>query len=226
MNNINGIKYFTHKRKGAEACGDIVYICDNEHVKIYSLADCIKSEIKSIEGAKYIQQKLAEYILDVPEKIFLDEELFKANCIAIIGEAIHVYSKYHHIGENEIASTLMMIIIWKRNNLARWIHVGDGIILTLQKNKIDILSRPQNSVSKQYTFCTTSKNLMRYMHIENFNEYEKIIMMTDGGMHYLYEDSHFTLKGEKLLIEGIESIKRYLDNQLVSDDYSMMEVVL
>ncbi len=171
-----------------------------------SLADGAGSCQYSDIGAEIITKKVLyflkskfSYILRYKNSIpyitnFIEDELYK------IGKSKNIDFK-------ELSSTLLFIVIKNENFIIG--HIGDGVIGVIDnKNKINVISYPENGEYSNSTFFTTSLKYKRRLRIKKgkLKNAKGFILMSDGSEESLYD------KKNKTLIDINQQIINWLEN--------------
>lgn len=221
------ITCFTCQGSKNKRCKDVAYFKETEDIGIFSLADGLNSQKYSDVGARIVQKALAENILNLKEKFWENtREQNQMMGIRTIKEVLDHLAKEEK-PRDQYASTLMLVAVNAETKYAVWYHLGDGMLLKKSGDgKLEILSHPQNGITRQYTYTTANGELMRYLRTESVSlaEGDSLIMMTDGAMKPFYQGRRLTAWGEKIISRGEQAIFEALQKLEPADDYSMLEV--
>ena len=205
---------FAYKGAEREKLKDVYYQMKNDKVGMIGLCDGVSTQKYSDVGAYEVQKAIwimLEKMVDF-SNITKYELKFRIGCV--INETLYRLSKQYECEEECFASTLMLVIFAMENDFYWTVHIGDGVIGIVDDNsKVKILSSPENGVTKQYTYTTTSGNLMKRIRIEEHYEKGFVFMMTDGISN--------ELERNKKYIEYLKTKnwKRF-ENELLSDNIS------
>ena len=166
---------------------DRVAIRENGLIKSIALADGAGSRKKSQIGAEYITNS----ICDISSVKFNTFYSYSKKRIArryknIILNSLKDASKIHSLKIDELSSTLLFVVTDGIKYIAG--HIGDGIIATIEKGKIVMLSEPENQEFANVTYFTTSPNIEKHLRI--YRGYLKsktgFILMSDGAADGLF----------------------------------------
>lgn len=226
---ITNVSYFNSQGCDTADCQDTVYLLDKGNTAVYSLADGVSSKQLSTFGAKAVQENLAAFAVNCSQFIFSTPESWvKKAFIEQIRTTMSQLSKFHHIPEEEFASTLLFIVLSKKYGKCKWIHIGDGAILKKENGQDSpkIISHPHNGITPEYTFTTASKQLERYLHIgnENLDSIENLFLATDGAFLPFYAQRNLTDFGKDTFSAGIQNLYDTLSASHPRDDFSILEI--
>lgn len=223
------IHYFTCAGKGTSLCKDTVYFRENGEHGFYSLADGLNSRKKSHIGAKIFQKAIADFWEERPESFFQKPlNVIKAEVIEIEKKVLYNLSQ-QGFNVEDYESTMMILLISEKHKRFKWMHIGDGLILKERSSgEMEIVSYPQNGITSQFTFTTTSKPHERYLRMGegNLEDIKRFMLFTDGAIAPFYKERKLTETGEDFLKRGTDVFRKVLDQLKLQDDYSMLEVRL
>ncbi len=226
---LKNITYFNCKGKNVQQCKDTLYFRENGEDGFYSLADGINSGEKSHIGARAVQKALADFWEQYPDYFFTaSNSEIRASLIEIIKEVIYNLTKGQE-RDDDYASTLLVVCISRKHDQYKWFHIGDGMIVKeLKGGLLEIESHPQNGITNQFTFTTTSENLERYIRMDGntLQDVKSFLLFTDGAMASFYRERKLTENGEEFLKKGTGVYYRILQQLEPSDDYSMLDIRL
>ncbi len=188
---------FTHKGVEREKCQDICQYKNLSNATIISLADGVSSKKKSAMGASIVQENIGWMLENEKSINMLDEENLKIKIARTIYETISTLAQWNECEESAFASTLMMAIFPENEEFYWIVHIGDGIVGIVGEGEVNVLSAPQNGITKQYTYTTTSGNLLKRIRIKKCNRRGIVFMMTDGITNEIFKNE--------------ESRKRYVE---------------
>ncbi|MDF1876123.1 protein phosphatase 2C domain-containing protein [Sulfurimonas sp. SAG-AH-194-I05] len=130
-----------HLSKGI-ACQDKVNIVQKEDFIFLGLADGAGSALYCEEAAEFILVRLS-IELDVNRDKYFNSEDTAKNITMYVEYALYTYSIVHELKFEELASTLLCVVLIKDIYLI--IHVGDGVIASInQDNELVVASEPEN----------------------------------------------------------------------------------
>ena len=77
-----------------------------------------------------------------------------------------------------LSSTFIGVIVF--NQIGMIFHVGDGFVSSISGKKIDIVSEPDNFLSKNITHFITSPDAEEHLRITRINHFDRLMLSTDG----------------------------------------------
>lgn len=124
-----------------------------------------------------------------------------------VEDRIAFEARKREIQSKDLSSTLLFVVVKNGTYIAG--HIGDGVIGCIdKKNKVSVLSHPDNGEYSNYTFFTTSKNYPNRLKIMKGETADILgfILMSDGTANSLYDNRN------KLLASVNADIINWLDN--------------
>lgn len=85
---------------------------------------------------------------------------------------------------DEFMCTLMLLVVDPVSKRYTVVHIGDGLIAKIENEKENIISYPENGVTKQYTYMVNSLHIMEHLRIKTgafVSCNTKFIVATDGA---------------------------------------------
>ena len=179
---------FTHKGVEKEKCQDICQYKDLSCGTLIALSDGVSTQENSIIGASKVQEDIARMLEKEEDLKTLDEEGLKIKIARTLYESIYQLSQQMQCSQNTFASTLMMVLFV--DNEYYWtVHIGDGIIgIINEESEVEVISAPQNGITRQYTYTTVSGNLLKRIRIKRLSKRGDVFLMTDGITNEIFKD--------------------------------------
>lgn len=193
---------------------DVVLIEENEQFLFLGIADGKSGCNYSKEGGEISLKTLFHYIIDngichIIDGRYRDEK--KYEIVRTIRRALEKEAIKLNIDDEEMSSTIVVIVVDKINQQFLTIHLGDGCIVGLNTNKkVIMLSPPCNGVTASYTWLTTDEEAPHYMRFVHgdLKDFTSVYLMSDGVDCICY--------GRDILLEG-ERILKTEDSKEIFD---------
>jgi len=130
-----------HLSKGVP-CQDKIKVVQKEDYIFLGLADGAGSALYCEEAAEFILARLS-IELDVHRDKYFNSKDTAKTITMYVEYALYTYSIIHELKFEELASTLLCVVMVKDIYLI--IHVGDGVIATIDEdNELVVASKPEN----------------------------------------------------------------------------------
>lgn len=170
-----------------ECCQDTVLCKEESDILYYGIADGQSGKLYCNIGGEevlksiyqYIKKKAIEEIIRYEYKDEIQYEILR-----IIRDRIDELSKEYSADIGEFSSTIIVLAINPKTGNYMILHIGDGGIMAERTDQsIELISRPENGITKQYTWLTTNSELLAHIRIEfgNVGSFSRIIMFSDGA---------------------------------------------
>ncbi len=209
---------------------DTIKIDRKGEILFYGLADGQSGKEYSKEGGNKVLEVVFNFIAETGiSKIitceYIDE--FQFAIIKKIRDCLSELSIKRNVDNKEFASTVMAFAYDKRDGNYLVIHLGDGCIIGAKEmNNINMISAPENGLTKNYTWLTTSSDALHHIRFVNGNikNYHRIVMCTDGVCaisrgRYVFDEA------KKLILHGKgEDIIKYVNTSFPEDDASCIVI--
>ena len=139
----------------------------------------------------------ADYCYNNGKEFFTDKRKQAAKCLIFdIQQAL--YDKAKELGTelSEMKCTLVMLCIDTKTKQYTTVHVGDGLIAKMSDVETEIISYPENGVTKQYTYMVNSSSVMQHLRIKNdcYNNLNSFFLCSDGAMENCYSTHDYIKK--------------------------------
>ena len=216
--------------KGKEKNEDVVFVDDKDCNYLFvGIADGQSLKEHSIEGGKFALSRVNEYFkkqnIGNLKLRYIDEIQYEI--ISVIRDGLNILAKEKGKNVFEFSSTLCALVIDK--NTGEWVivNLGDGVIVGITREKqVQILSYPENGVTKQYTYLTTSRNVLSHIRIGcgNAKDSSSVLLLTDG-VRGIYRDGVIPLEISALLKQNnYLEIGKIMEKLSGKDDGTMVAV--
>lgn len=196
-----------HRRRN-ETLQDVVLISQENGLSIFGLADGQSGRSHSAEGGRCVLNRIADCIkahgLREFARCSYQDEL-KYVLMRNIRRALADLKDELGLSDvRELSSTLMMIAVDEKTGEYMTIHLGDGAIIGARSDgSIRIVSEPENGMTSQYTYLSTSDDAMMHLRIAfgRIHSYSRIVMVTDGAAS-ICRGSNISLRSRRLIQEA------------------------
>lgn len=176
-----------HKQNQTE-CEDVVYTREHAFFHCCGIADgqsrkrycTVGAQNCLITAADFLENKGIESLSSYR---FTDELQFEL--IRGIRECIRTLSEEYRVDADEFASTLLLFSFNPETGNYAAVHLGDGCILGVLPNQtLRMISTPDNGMTAQYTWLTTSEDALFHLRFlfGNVKRYKRIVLLSDGAV--------------------------------------------
>ena len=204
-------------------CQDSVYSARNGTVVAIALSDGAGRDNWAAVGAKTTCMVAAQYCADhFCDLISKSEESIRFDFISNIRAALFHMSQDVNTSVKSFGATCIAVAVNKTTGEMLCIHLGDGCVLAQKETgDLQVISHPQNGISKTYTNLTTSFTGTDSIRIfaGTINSYSSILLASDGW----FSESD-------TLAETTQRIMHYLECETVprlfEDDISAISLSL
>ena len=188
-------------------CQDRVSYKENGHRQAIALVDGIGQTNKNVLAGDQIAEYLTDIMVSQFDKI-MEQEQVEMNrwLLKDIYRIIENLMQEFSMPKEEFASTIAVIGLDHDRNAYCALHLGDGIIITMN-DEIEVISYPENGFCTNQTYLTISENALQKLRrskgqIDNKTEFA---IISDGA--YRMSDLH------EMLIPLINSEEFYLETE-------------
>ncbi|MGN1168317.1 MAG: protein phosphatase 2C domain-containing protein [Lachnospiraceae bacterium] len=211
-------------RENQEEIEDVVYKRKTEKLLFWGIADGQSNKRYCVTGGKAVLEDLAEYVEKkgikyLSDRIYTDET--KYEIVQIIRKCINGLSKRYRVNKEEFSSTLVAWSADPDSGEYFIVHLGDGCIIGItDQDEVKMISAPDNGITIQYTWLTTSDDALMHLRIGfgNIGRYKNIYIMSDG-MDCICHGRNILLRGKELLKSGKpELIYEHVSKNSPEDD--------
>lgn len=110
-----------------------------------------------------------------------------------VQQALFEKAEELHTDFKEMMCTLIATLIDTQKKRYITIHVGDGLVAITENGKTDIVSYPENGITRQFTYMLNSENVMKHLRIKTgpFEPGAELFMCTDGAMEACFHKSEY-----------------------------------
>ena len=175
----------SHVKNGNLPCQDIV-LADNLNDTVFlGLADGAGSKVNSQYVAKFILDAL---FIELTGNLhfYLKTDDMQMKLTKFIESLLYSYAREERIDFEELASTLLVVVIYEDKYLL--LHIGDGLIVSIdEEDKFKILSLPENGTYANETYFINTieyKERLRISH-GNINDIRNGLLLCSDGIEDL-----------------------------------------
>ncbi|THG35951.1 PP2C family serine/threonine-protein phosphatase [Adlercreutzia caecimuris] len=176
-----------HKKSGTP-CQDKTCCLERNKVRVIALADGAGSARLSHLGAEDAVKCAANLLADEFESLY-EESDFKVQQIvaSALVRSLGALASKTGCQTKDLSSTLLAVAVKKNRFVA--LHIGDGVIGCLLRNKLVTLSEPDNGEFAHLTWFTTTSNLEEVVRVYrgDASSISGFILMSDGVEPSLYD---------------------------------------
>ena len=218
-----------NKERAAE-CEDVIYIDKASGINFFGLADGQTGKEHCCDGGKEVLSSVFRFIIKKGISQMINYEHtdeLQYELIRTIRETISKLASSAGMEKAEYASTVVAFAYDPKTYNFVLIHLGDGGIIGQGKNEeISMLSSPENGLTANYTWLTTSQDALNHLRIEfgNTRFYKRILMITDGASVFA-NGKNIPDKSKRLIASGSrEDIVSFLNESNPEDDASCIVI--
>ena len=168
-------------------CEDVYITSYEGSFHFYGLADGQTGKRFCAVGGQKVLTAIAQYVEDktIPHLChyeYVDELQYEL--IRVIRSTLSRLSEEYNADISEFSSTILAVAIDANTNDYLIIHLGDGSVVGINReNSTVMLSAPDNGITSQYTWLTTSTDAMKHLRIYkgSVEDKKRIVLLTDGA---------------------------------------------
>ena len=168
-------------------CEDVYTTRYEDPFHFYGLADGQSGKRFCAVGGQTVLTAIAKYVKDktilhLCSYAYIDELQYEL--IRMIRSTLSKLSEEYHADISEFSSTIIAVAIDANTKDYLIIHLGDGSVVGITKeNSAVMLSAPDNGITNQYTWLTTSTDAMKHLRIYkgSIENLKRIVLLTDGA---------------------------------------------
>ena len=198
-----------HKSKGEE---------NEDAIKVIVNGDCFYCVISdgagcgdfAKEAAWCTVNTTADFCYNNGYEFFTDKrEKTARNLIFDIQQTLYEQAKKLNTDLSQMMSTLVLLCIDSKTMQYTTVHVGDGLIAKISDDDTEIISYPENGVTKQYTYMVNSQSVLQHMRVKNgiYNKTDSFFLCSDGVVENCYTTQKYVER-----INTIEMHDRFNDD--------------
>ena len=216
--------------KRESECEDVIYIDGIPGLRFWGLADGQTGKKYCREGGIEVLKAVFRFIADkgitrMNQYEHVDELQYEL--IRTIRDTISQLATTEGTEKAEFASTLVILAYDTYTGKYTIIHLGDGSIIGQKKDgSISMLSSPENGLTTNYTWLTTSPEALYHLRLSfgNIRAYSRIVMITDGATVYA-RGRNINERAKQMIANGArEELVTFLDNSNPIDDASCIVI--
>ncbi len=193
-------------------CEDVIFIKETEDIVFLGLADGQSGKKHCVKGGARILQEVFNFFLSHEYSMIVDSYLDETQFILTrqIRNVLQTLSKEHNAPTTEFSSTLVIMVMNKKNNRYISVHVGDGTIAGLtHEGDLKIISMPENGITNRYTWLTTSPDVLLHLRINfgSLSNYKAIYLLSDGAQALMMSQNELKSGDDAAIERRLELIK-------------------
>ena len=177
----------TSNRDKMKESEDVVIIDETSTIRFFGLADGQSGKGYCREGGNAVLRAVFQYVADKGISQMLHREHIdelQYEIIRIVRDTIASLANDTNTQNGEFASTIVILAYDAITEDYVSIHLGDGCIIGRKSNgEISLISPPENGLTANYTWLTTSKGALHHLRITfgKMNAYKRLLLITDGA---------------------------------------------
>jgi len=179
--------------KEKKPCQDKHYVWRSKDKKEagIALADGAGSSDYSQIGAEYSVTAIIPFVKKNFNELFSDPATAGGKIVNYLLGGLSEVTLRSNLILNDMACTLLFVHILCRKKTIQYIagHIGDGVIVFVENNKIKVLSKPERGEHANETIFLTSKNSLSRFRVYSgvmLKRKAGFIIMSDGAAETLY----------------------------------------
>lgn len=195
-----------HKAKNLP-CQDYCFAKKTKNKLVAIAADGAGSAKYSKIGARIICETLCN-ILIRSNMQNIRTEVIKAIECARQKLIFHRYNKTKNSrGLLDFSATIVGVFCYKNQGI--FFHIGDGAAIAYQKDDYQnlVISEPENGAFSCETYFFTMPDWQHNLRFTEFNEKNRILLITDGVTGFVFSDDFFNIQ-RKFLIPILEYLEQ------------------
>lgn len=208
-----------------EPCQDVLRITEEADFCFYGLADGRTGAEAGAEGARAVLKEAEDWIRETGvgalEAYPYPDEL---PCLLLrrIRRRLEEKSREEKRPMEAYGSTLLAVGADPVTGRYLLIHLGDGCAVGVREETAQILSPPENGVTRCHTWLTTSPNGVYHLRIRfgSWRNQDRILLLSDGA-EGLCRGKRI-LQGELVASGTAEELGRFLQEKKPMDDASFL----
>ncbi len=170
-----------------EECEDVMHIDEISGIKFFGLADGQTGKKHCRIGGNKVLDAVFRLVADIgitqmAQYEYMDELQYEI--IHVIRETIDNLAASESEVKDSYASTLVVFAYDELTHDCVFIHLGDGSIIGHRtRGDILMISAPENGLTTDYAWLTTSQDALNHLRIGfgNVNCFDRIVLITDGA---------------------------------------------
>lgn len=213
-------------RERKAKCEDTALFEETGTLKFFGLADgqtgkahCREGGLEALRAVfRYIAEKGITQMMQYEHVDEIQYEIIK-----LVRKSITELATAEHAEKSEFASTLVVFAYDTQTGNSISVHLGDGgIIGNKTGGEIRMISSPENGLTANYTWLTTSREALMHLRIGfgSIREYKRILLITDGASA-IARGKNLTERAKGIIGNGSrEDIAAFLEESNPVDDAS------
>jgi len=210
---------FNEKRK--EPSGDVLQVLDKDDFIVLSLADGVSECIHGADGAGIVGTVAMNYVANSYSELHFLPNNWGECMLNIIRKELELVAESKEAVFEEFSSTLMILLIDRQRDIMYYCNIGDGILISVNKEKCPIICMPQCYGSTCPVVTTDGVESIFETGVLSLKNVKNIIMCTDGAWKLIYEHNIIKSDIKEYILNGdFEKFKEYIKSSNSIDDCS------
>lgn len=162
------------------------------------------------EAAWCTVNAVADFCYNNGTNFFDSTKYFAAKQLVFdVQEALYNTAKNLNTELSQMMCTLVLLCINTETLQYTTIHIGDGLIAKKSDDSVEIISYPENGVTRQYTYMVNASNVFNHLRITtgDYKINDIFLIASDG----LYE-KNYTTEAYKKITQDVVNNKNCFDN--------------
>lgn len=172
-----------HKSVGKENEDAYKILVNGEYVYCI-VADGAGSSDYAKEAAWCTVNSVGDFCYKTGSEFFKDEKETARYLIFEVQQALFERAKELNTDLSQMMCTLVLLAVNTKTKKYVTVHVGDGLIAKTIKDKTEILSYPENGLTKHFTYTVNSSSVMKHLrvHVGDFDKSSVFLVCSDGAV--------------------------------------------
>lgn len=177
----------SRRHRDPHTCEDVIWMQTSGDHLFCGLADGQSGAKHGAEGGKVCLEAISEFIdsvgignlLNTP---FPDE--LPCAFVKVFRKKLLSLAERHAADINEFASTLLAVAVDLQSGNYILLHLGDGCAISIPHTGDPIpISTPDNGITSQHTWLTTSDNAVSHFRVTfgSFSNKKRLLLISDGA---------------------------------------------
>lgn len=189
---------------------DVIKVLLNGEYLYCIISDGAGSSNFAKEAAQCTVNTISDFCYSYGDEFFTDRrEEIARNFIFDIQQALYEQAKKLNTDLSQMMCTLVLLCVDTKKMQYTTVHVGDGLVAKIMNNETEIISYPENGVTKQYTYMVNSPSVMKHLRVKSgtFESSAQFFACTDGAVENCYSTQDY-----KQRIHKINNIDNFEDD--------------
>lgn len=203
-----------HKSKGKDNEDAYKILVNGDYVYCI-VSDGAGSSTFAKEAAWCTVNTVGDFCYNSGQNFFIDEKDNAKHLIFDVQQALFERAKELKTDLSQMMCTLVLLAVNTKTKQYVTIHIGDGLIAKMTKDKTEIISYPENGLTQHFTYMVNSSSVMKHLriHFGNFDKSSVFLVCSDG-----------VLDGCFFTTEYIKRLKTLRFNHCFNDDATYCKI--